>query len=216
MNNRIEQTKDFLCEKLKESEFFKEHPSEREYRLEHSYRVANIGKEIAQAEGMDVEAMIIGCLLHDVSYCTTFDDENNKWVDHGRNSAKIARPFLTDLGFEGEKLENICYGIAIHVDDAADFDGTKNAFAMTIGEADNIDRFDAYRIFETLRWVKYNEMTRIEKLEHVTKTITQLQKLKEIDCATKTGKQMWLEKLDFQLVFFEKLKRQIELSELES
>ena len=43
------------------------------YRLAHSYRVANIGKEIAEKEGLNVENLIIACLLHDVSYCTPFN-----------------------------------------------------------------------------------------------------------------------------------------------
>lgn len=37
------------------------------YRLAHSYRVANIGKEIAEKEGLNVEDLIIACLLHDAS-----------------------------------------------------------------------------------------------------------------------------------------------------
>lgn len=37
------------------------------YRLAHSYRVANIGKEIAEKEGLNVEDLMIACLLHDVS-----------------------------------------------------------------------------------------------------------------------------------------------------
>lgn len=37
------------------------------YRLAHSYRVANIGKEIAKKEGLNVEDLMIACLLHDVS-----------------------------------------------------------------------------------------------------------------------------------------------------
>lgn len=38
------------------------------YRLAHSYRVVNIGKEIAEKEGLNVEDLMIACLLHDVSY----------------------------------------------------------------------------------------------------------------------------------------------------
>ena len=37
------------------------------YRLAHSYRVTNIGKEIAKKEGLNVEDLMIACLLHDVS-----------------------------------------------------------------------------------------------------------------------------------------------------
>ncbi len=37
------------------------------YRLAHSYRVTNIGKKIAKKEGLNVEDLMIACLLHDVS-----------------------------------------------------------------------------------------------------------------------------------------------------
>ena len=47
MNHRIEQTKKYLWEKLMESECYKSHPADGEYRYEHSIRVANIGKTIA-------------------------------------------------------------------------------------------------------------------------------------------------------------------------
>ena len=35
--------------------------------MAHSYRVVNIGKEIAEKEGLNVEDLMIACLLHDAS-----------------------------------------------------------------------------------------------------------------------------------------------------
>ena len=58
MSELIRRTEQFLKEKFSQSEYFKEHPQEMAYRLEHSYRVANIGKQIAEKEGMDVTAMV--------------------------------------------------------------------------------------------------------------------------------------------------------------
>ena len=72
--------------------------------------------------------MTIACLLHDVSYCRAMLDQDT-WKDHGRSSARIARPFLESLGLEPGAVEEMCYGIAIHVDDAADFPGERTAFA---------------------------------------------------------------------------------------
>ena len=85
----IRKTEEFLKRKFFESEFLKEHPVDRDYRLEHSYRVANIGKIIAEREGFDVTEMVIGCLLHDVAYCEVFGD--NGWKDHGRMGALRVR-----------------------------------------------------------------------------------------------------------------------------
>lgn len=36
-------------------------------KIKDTYRVTNIGKEIAKKEGLNVEDSIIACLLHDVS-----------------------------------------------------------------------------------------------------------------------------------------------------
>ena len=209
----VKLTEEFLKRKFDESEYFSDKKSEKNYRFEHSVRVANIGKIIAEKEGMDIEAMVIACLLHDIAYINKFESREEA-RNHGRYSAKIARPFLEEIGMEPETIGDICYGIAIHVDDKADFSGERTAFALSIGDADNIDRFDAYRIFENLKWVKYDEMDISEKKEHVQKVLERLESYKNLDFATETGKNMWLEKLDYQIGFYEKLLFQIENSEL--
>ena len=209
----VKLTEEFLKRKFDESEYFSDKKSEKDYRFEHSVRVANIGKIIAEKEGMDIEAMVIACLLHDIAYINKFESREEA-RNHGRYSAKIARPFLEEIGMEPETIGDICYGIAIHVDDKADFPGKRTAFALSIGDADNIDRFDAYRIFENLKWVKYDEMDISEKKEHVQKVLERLESYKNLDFATETGKNMWLEKLDYQIGFYEKLLFQIENSEL--
>ena len=209
----VKLTEEFLKRKFDESEYFSDKKSEKDYRFEHSVRVANIGKIIAEKEGMDIEAMVIACLLHDIAYINKFESREEA-RNHGRYSAKIARSFLEEIGMEPETIGDICYGIAIHVDDKADFPGERTACALSIGDADNIDRFDAYRIFENLKWVKYDEMDISEKKEHVQKVLERLESYKNLDFATETGKNMWLEKLDYQIGFYEKLLFQIENSEL--
>jgi len=211
--NCVKLTEEFLKRKFDESEYFADKKSEKDYRFEHSVRVANIGKIIAEKEGMDAEAMVIACLLHDIAYINRFDSREEA-INHGRYSAKIARPFLEKIGMEPETIEEICYGIAIHVDDKADFLGERTAFALSIGDADNIDRFDAYRIFENLKWAKYDEMSIEEKTGHVAKVLERLESYKNLDFATETGKNMWLEKLEYQIGFYKKLQMQIENSRL--
>ena len=212
MDHRIEKTKQFLLKKLKESSYYMDHPTEGEYRFEHSIRVANIGKAIAERERLNVEKMILGCLLHDIAYCMSFD-EMGDWKNHGRLSARIARPFLLDLGLNAADVEEICYGIAIHVDDEADFDGERTELALSIGEADNIDRFDAYRIFEGLKYNEYDKKSLEEKRTFVKQYLLRLEgKLRNLPTATETGKRMWIEKIDFQTEFYTKLLKQIENS----
>ena len=187
-------------------------PIDAAYRIEHSYRVANIGRTIAQREGFDETAMVIGCLLHDVAYCREFTTPEEQ-RGHGRLSAKIARPFLSELGLSREVVEDICYGIAIHVDDAADFDGTRTPFAETISDADNIDRFDAYRLYEGLLYVKFHEMTLAEKRQRVAAMSKQLQSLKDYHMATQTAEQLWQERINYAISFYQKLNAQLQTSD---
>lgn len=206
----VAKTEAFLKEKFDSSDYFAAHPKEKDYRLTHSYRVANIGRKIAENEGFDETAMVIACLLHDVSYCEAFGESG--WQEHGRRAAQIARPFLEGLGLDEEQVRNICYGIAIHVDDEADFEGIKTPFALSVGDADNIDRFDAYRIHETLFYDGFIEKDIDEKLALVEKRLARLQELRQMRQGSKTADALWQERLSFYLSFYERLQAQLQSS----
>ncbi len=208
--NRIEQTEAFLRQKFDAAIYLNEHPAAKAYRIEHSYRVANIGREIAKQEGFDETEMVIACLLHDVAYCEEFGE--NGWVEHGRRSAAIARPFLTELGLAEDRIRDICYGIAIHVDDQADFPGERTPFALSIGDADNIDRFDAYRIHEILMNDGFLGMEYDQKLDYTQKRLSRLRELLDLPMGTKTAENLWRERLSFYIAFYEKLAGQLECS----
>ena len=208
--NRIQQTEAFLRQKFDAAIYLNEHPEAKAYRIEHSYRVANIGREIAQREGFDETEMVIACLLHDVAYCEEFGE--NGWLEHGRRSAKIARPFLEQLVLAEDRIRDICYGIAIHVDDQADFPGERTPFALSIGDADNIDRFDAYRIHETLMNDGFLGMEYDQKLDYTQKRLSRLRELPDMPMGTKTAQVLWRERLTFYIAFYEKLAGQLESS----
>ena len=147
MEGIIKRAEEFLHHKFNDSSYFREHPGEKAYRLEHSIRVANIGAAIARQE---------------VSYCrgiTAVED----WKEHGREAARIARPFLESLHLPEHTAEQIMYGIAAHVDGKTDFAGEPTAFTETVCDADNIDRYDVYRLFENLSNNGFMEMTLDEK-----------------------------------------------------
>ena len=210
-NTNIEKTINFLKDQFKKSEYMSNNESSKNYRIEHTLRVANIGKQIAMNEGFNVEAMVIGCLLHDISYTLDFNSEDD-WLNHGRNAAKIARPFLEELKLDTKFIDEICFGIAIHVDDKADFEGERTPFALTIGDCDNIDRFDVYRIYENLQYKKFDTLSFDDKFTYVTNVIDKLNKYLNLELGTKTAKEIWVEKINYQIGFFEKMKKQLELS----
>ena len=154
--------------------------------------------------------MVIACLLHDVAYCEEFGE--NGWQEHGRRSAQIARPFLKSRGLPENRINDICYGIAIHVDEKADFPGENTPFALSVGDADNIDRFDAYRIHEALNRDSFLQMNYEEKTEYLGKRLFRLRELRALSFGTKTADALWKSRLDFNIAFFQKLADQLERS----
>lgn len=208
---RIRKTEAFLKEKLDSGAYLAARPAAKAYRLEHSYRVANIGRQIARKAGFDETEMTIACLLHDVSYCEEFGE--NGWQEHGRRAAAIARPFLASLALAEDRIADICFGIAIHVDDKADFDGERTPFALTIGDADNIDRFDAYRIHETLLNDGFLEKSLEEKRAICVSRLARLREMKEMPLGTRAAEEIWRERISFYITFYEKLLAQLSSSE---
>lgn len=210
MGTNIERTVAFLKDQFDRSAFLATRPAGKKYRLEHTMRVANIGRQIARGENLDEEALVIGCLLHDLSYAETFYENN--WLNHGRQAAHMARPFLETLDLSPEQVNEICYGIAIHVDDQADFPGERSPLALSIGDADNIDRFDVYRIHERLSSQSFLTLSHEEQLSTATELLTKLEKYKELEFATKTATKLWRDRISFQIQFFTRLKAQLEAS----
>lgn len=203
----VAKTEKFLLAKFDGGEYLSGKPRAKAYRLEHTYRVANIGREIARGEDFDETETVIACLLHDVSYCEEFGEEG--WINHGRRAAKIARPFLESLGMAPDRISDICYGIAIHVDDRADFDGERTAFALSVSDADNIDRFDAYRIHETLCHVGFLDMSFDEKVKFASEQLSRLRKMEKMELATPTASRLWRERIALSVSFYERLTSQL-------
>ena len=212
MEQNIRRTMDFLKQQFDQSVYMVAHPMDKKYRLEHTMRVANIGQQIARGEGFEEETLIIGCLLHDLSYVDTFNSEDD-WLNHGRNAAKMARPFLETLDLRQEQIDEICYGIAIHVDDQADFPGERSPLAVSIGDCDNIDRFDVYRIHETLKNRSFTDLSYEEQVEYVRNVLERLNKYKEMGLATTTGTKLWRDRITFQIEFFTRLQAQLDFGQ---
>jgi len=204
---------DYLKTELTKNAFYQDNNHRKgEYRIEHSFRVAHIAVEIAASEGFNEEKAYVAGLLHDIGYSIEYKSKEEH-REHGRIGAKIARQFLKELGcYSDEEIEEMCYAIAIHVDEKADFPGEKTPFTLSIGEADNIDRFDAYRLYEGLHLADYMNLTLDEQRQFVDKHIAGLTKLLEEPFGTKTSASMWKEKIIYQIEFYKRLKNQIENS----
>ncbi len=164
-----------------------------DYRWQHTLRVAQYGKVIAESEAADPELVLAACLLHDVAWFET-DPDNSR--EHGRMGAAISRPILENLKFTPEQIENVVYSIASHVD----VEHPESLEAQILRDADDIDRYGPYRI---LQWC-YPDIGNYSKLgERLRDRIARLERYRqENHLFTGTGKQLFAEQLDLQISFF--------------
>ena len=88
----------------------------------------------------------------------------------------------------------------------------RTSFCETVGDADNIDRFDVYRIYESLQWMQFSEMPLAEKQSKVESIMEKLTRYKDMKLGTETAKKLWMERLEYQLGFYGKLKAQLDYS----
>lgn len=106
----------------------------------------------------------------------------------------------------------MCFAIMIHVDLKADFEGEYNAFTLSVQEADNIDRVGAYRLYETLEAVQFNKQPIEVQIQYVDSMLQTLNEYVSYTCATKTAQALWLDRIQFQIDYFERLKDQLKIS----
>lgn len=197
----IEKTEVFLKETFGDSEHA-------DYRIRHSYRVAHIAEEIAEKEGFDVTNAVIAALLHDIGYSQGFESVED-WKEHGRKGAKIVRPFLESLGLPEKDVNDICFAIAVHVDDQSDFEGEFTPFTRTLSDADNIDHMGPLRIFENLVFTGYTDGDHEAQKAHILGVLSKLKGYYEEPLATVAATKLWRERIAFYMDYYERLLRQI-------
>lgn len=213
MTERLQKAYDYLKKAFDESEFLNrsENLEGKRYRFEHSIRVCKAGLRIAEGESFDVEkteALQIICLLHDIAYTLEFT-EKQSWIDHGRTGAGMVRPFLEELGYSGKLLDDMLFGIAIHADGKADFEGEYNAFTRSVQNADDIDRLNSIRVISILRDKGFFEKNHDERLHVVWDLIGFFNWSKEnIVYGTETAKEILTEQIEVQTKFCQLLSDQ--------
>lgn len=164
-----------------------------DYRWQHTLRVAQFGKVIAENEVADVELVVAACLLHDIAW---FDTTAENSREHGQIGADKAKPFLKELGYTSQQIETICDSIAAHVGEG----NPRTPEAKIVSDADDVDRYGPYRI---LQWC-FSDITDYEKLAaKLNERIKRLEQYREENpLFTATGQQLFAEQLNLQLRFF--------------
>jgi putative nucleotidyltransferase with HDIG domain len=202
INARLQKIADFVQQHLNDS-YHKRPKADKanlnryllgvDYRWQHTLRVTQFGKVLAENEGVDVELVAAACLLHDVAW---FDTNADTTREHGRIGAETSRPLLKKLGYDSKQIENICYSVASHVDE----DHPNTLEAKILSDADNVDRFGPYRI---LQWC-FSDIDDYEKLTaKLNERIRRLETYREENpLFTSTGQQLFAEQLNLQIRFF--------------
>lgn len=202
------QALDFLRERFLSSDAMD--AAARSYRFQHTLRVAELGRRIARAEGLSEDALVVGCLLHDLAYSEVMPDEA-AWRGHGRRSAALARPFVETLALPDADREALLFGIAIHVDDVSGFPGERSPLACSIGDCDNLDRFDVYRVYEQLERVGFSTLDADAQRAFVAKAQAHLRHCENAPVSTATARALWQDRLAFQNEFYRRLSAQLAL-----
>lgn len=202
------QALDFLRERFLSSDAMD--AAARSYRFRHTLRVAELGRRIARAEGLSEDALVVGCLLHDLAYSEAMPDEA-AWRGHGRRSAALARPFVETLALPDADREALLFGIAIHVDDVSGFPGERSPLACSIGDCDNLDRFDVYRVYEQLERVGFSTLDADAQRAFVAKAQAHLRHCENAPVSTATARALWQDRLAFQNEFYRRLSAQLAL-----
>ena len=97
------------------------------------------------------------------------------------------------------------------MDDQADFEGERTPLAELIGDCDNIDRYDSYRIYEILEGSGFSSMDAAGQLDWLAGRLPRMKEYTQIELTTPTATKLWEEKARFQLMFHERLYEQLML-----
>lgn len=177
------------------------------YRYTHSLRVADIGMQIAQKENLDAEMLVLGCLLHDIGYVAC--KKHTDYADHGLQSSRIARQFLLEQGYDKDKTESICYGIRIHTQPDEELVRPATVLERSVQDADNIDRFDAWRFGRALYWDGLEKLTVAQTYRMAALRLERMEELRKLSFATRTGRELWEDRLNLWTEFYARLNRQM-------
>ena len=209
MEELIKQCHEFLTSHISEAKNMTE--AERNYRIEHSIRVANIGKYLAERENANIKVAVIGCLLHDVG---KFDTEDN--MEHGRVSANVARGFLEGTALDQKEIDDICYAIATHVDGNCGYAYEETLESKIVSDSDNLDRFGAFRIYQSMAWDKESlEGTVEERTKAVQRKINNRKKLRnEFSLGSEAANEIWKDYLEYQIEYFERYLEELAITDI--
>ncbi|AFL94571.1 hypothetical protein containing HD domain 1 [Thermococcus cleftensis] len=167
----------------------------------HTERVFNLCLHIGREEGADLEVLALASLLHDIARPL---ESAGKVEDHAVEGAKIARRFLTSLGYPEEKVEAVAHAIEAHRFSRGP--EPKTLEAKILSDADKLDAIGAIGIARVFMYSGENGRDIEASLRHFEEKIFKLKDL----MYTETARRIAEERHVFTLEFIERIRREIE------
>jgi len=156
------------------------------FRWRHTLRVLSTAREIGLAEGANMEVLEIAALLHDVAKLDPRADE----IHHAVLGSQVAEDFLRKLGIPEQPLQMIIEAIRYHsLDTHQDDLGLET---LVLKDADRLDEVGALGILSV---GIYAGRVGMDYRGAFRQGIKELSNLENLTFYTKTGKQIFKERL---------------------
>ncbi|WP_297439085.1 HD domain-containing protein [Thermococcus sp.] len=167
----------------------------------HVKRVFNLCLHIGKEEGADLEILALAALLHDIARPL---ESSGKVKDHALEGARIARQYLTSMGYPAERAEAVAHAIEAHRFSRGPEPRTLEA--KILSDADKLDAIGAIGVARVFMYSGEHGRSIEDSLAHFEEKILQLRGL----MYTETAKQLARERHRFTEEFVKRLRREIE------
>ncbi len=186
------------------------------YGWQHVQRVLHLCEKMAETQNceVDLEVLRVAALLHDIA--KRFDGDDPK-LDHGQKSAEMAEVFLRKCGLAEPKIKAVCHAIKAHTH----FEEAKTIEAKILHDADFIDKLGATGIATIFIKACLTNQTIEEVLENYyaedgkSYVIKHIQWIKKPHLYTAIAKEIAEKRNKITPIFFEQLRKEIKLEDLE-
>ena len=170
-------------------------------RFDHTKRVYQWAMLLAEpfAGEIDLEALKIATIFHDIGYSTNKEDMSN----HAADGAVLCREYLEGIGYPTERTEFICYLIARHSDKGILHTDIPMELVL-LQEADLFDDTGAHGIVMDAWIAGKKEDASFERILAHIKRFSQRQ-MQENPMRTERARRIWEEKKALTNQFVESL-----------
>ncbi|KPU63114.1 phosphohydrolase [Thermococcus sp. EP1] len=188
-------------ELIRKAEQFARNFFEREgtHGFSHIKRVFNLCLHLGKEEGADLEVLALAALLHDIARPL---EDKGIVEDHAKESAKIARRFLSSLGYP--KIEEVVHAIEAHRFSKPP--EPKTIEAKILSDADKLDAIGAIGVARVFMYSGEHGRDIDVSLRHFEEKILKLRDL----MYTKSAKKLANERHKFVEEFIKRIQKEIE------